>query len=122
MCAALVHSQTAVEIWVDAAANRHPIDARIYGVAFADAASIVDLRVTINRSGGNATTRYNWQANASNRGADWYFESIGDGSAIAGDSADTFVSEAKANGAEALITIPTLGWVSKLGANRSKLP
>jgi hypothetical protein len=33
---------------------------------------------------GNAPTRYNWHASASNRASDWYFERIADGSALKG--------------------------------------
>ena len=109
MSAVLVHTQSAVNVQIDAAANRHAIDARVYGVAYASAASLADLHVPIHRWGGNATTRYNWQTNASNRASDWYFESIADGSAVAGDSADTFVSQAKTNGAQPLLTIPMAG-------------
>jgi hypothetical protein len=116
-----VRSQTAVDVPIDVAANRQTIDPRIYGVAFADAASLADLRVPVHRWGGNATTRYNWQVNASNRASDWYFESIADGSAIAGDSADSFVSMTKANGAQPILTIPTLGWVAKVGPSRNIL-
>jgi len=32
-----------------------------------------DLNLTINRAGGNAETRYNWQLNAHNRASDWFF-------------------------------------------------
>ena len=85
----------AVTVTVDAAANRHPIDPRIYGLAYADAAALADLNVPSNRRGGNNTTRYNWQANADNRANDWYYESIGYSSATAGDDADQFVSTAK---------------------------
>jgi hypothetical protein len=121
MSALLVHTQSAVNVQIDAAANRHAIDARVYGVAYADTSSLADLHVPIHRWGGNATTRYNWQTNASNRASDWYFESIADGSALAGDSADTFVSQTKANGAQPLLTIPMAGWVAKVGPSRNNL-
>src|SRR5687768_1530868 len=49
-----------VSILVNAAANRHPISPEIYGVAFATAAQLMDLNVSLNRNGGNATSRYNW--------------------------------------------------------------
>jgi hypothetical protein len=117
----VLRSQSALDVLIDAAANRHPIDARVYGVAFADAAAMADLRSPVNRWGGNGTSRYNWQANGSNHAADWYFESIADGSAVAGDSADSFIAQARSNGAEPLLTIPTIGWVAKLGPNRTKL-
>jgi len=43
---------------------------RDYGVAFASAADLTDLNAPLNRSGGNGTTRYNWQINASNHAMD----------------------------------------------------
>ena len=74
-------TNTPVSITVDAQLNRHPISPLIYGVAFASSNQLADGNFTLNRSGGNAETRYNWQLNAHNHGFDWYFESIGDGSA-----------------------------------------
>src|SRR6266852_1068441 len=87
LSAALHAQNAAVTINVDAAANRHPIDPNIYGMAFASAADLADLNCPLNRSGGNAETRYNWQANASNRAADYYFESIGETSSTPGEHA-----------------------------------
>lgn len=110
-----------VTINVDANANLRQISPLIYGLAFADTASLQDLNCPLNRSGGNAATRYNWQLNASNRGNDWYYESIADGSATPGELADTFVSDSKAAGALPMLTIPLIGWTTKLGPNRSKL-
>src|SRR5215213_9260962 len=112
---------SAVTINVDAAANRRPINPLIYGVAYADFAQLADLNCPLNRSGGNTATRYNWQLNASNHANDWYYESISDGSAVAGEAADAFIADAKAAGSEAMLTIPMIGWVARLGPNRSKL-
>ena len=117
----VVRSQSPVDVQINVSANRHAIDPRVYGVAFADAASLADLNVPIHRSGGNVTTTYNWQINASNRASDWYFESIADGAAVAGGSADTFVSQSKANNAQPILTIPMAGWVAKLGPTRNNL-
>lgn len=75
----------------------------------------------LNRYGGNNSSRYNWQLNADNRAQDWYFESIGDTSSLAGERGDTFISTTQAAGARPMITIPMLDWVAKLGANRAKL-
>ena len=63
-------------IAVDAAAGRHTIDSRIYGVNFASQQQLTELNVPLNRSSGNSETRYNWQQNSSNRASDWYFESL----------------------------------------------
>ena len=111
----------AVTVAIDANANRHAIDPAIYGVAYADAASLADLNAPLNRRGGNNASRYNWQQNADNRGSDWFFESLPFASASAGDDADQFVAAAKGAGSNAMITIPTIGWVARLGANRGKL-
>ena len=108
-------------ITVDALANRHPISPLIYGVAGATTAQLQDLNVPANRFGGNNTTRYNWQLNADNRANDWYFESLPYSSAVPGEVADTFVASARAASAEPLLTIPTIGWIAKLGPNRGRL-
>jgi PKD repeat protein len=120
--AVIAQAQNApVTISVDALANRHPIDPLVYGVAHADAATLNDLNVPLNRNGGNNTTRYNWQLNADNRANDWYYESIAYSSAVAGEVGDTFISGTKAASALPMLTIPMAGWVAKLGSNRSKL-
>jgi hypothetical protein len=111
----------AVAITVDANSNRHPINADIYGVAYASTAQLNDLNAPLNRYGGNASSRYNWQLNASNRGFDWYFESIAENSATAGELGDTFIASSRAGGSEPMITIPMLDWVAKLGPGRGKL-
>ena len=111
----------AITINVDAAANRHAINPLIYGVAFADTAALNDLNAPLNRNGGNATSRYNWELNADNRAQDWYFESIGYASNVQGEQGDTFIASTKAANAQAMLTIPMVGYVAKLGANRAKL-
>src|ERR1700704_3797661 len=96
--AAFANAQNpAVAVNVNAAANRHAINPNIYGVAFASAAQLQDLNAPLNRMGGNNTSRYNWQLNADNKDADWYFESIGDNSTVAGERDDTFISDAKSS-------------------------
>jgi hypothetical protein len=115
-------TNVAVTIAVDAQLNRHPISPLIYGVAFGSASQMSDLNFTVNRSGGNAETRYNWLIDAHNRGRDWYFESIGDSSSgTPGASDDNFVSASKGGGAAPMITIPMIGWAPKLGSGRGKL-
>jgi hypothetical protein len=110
-----------VAIAVNALANRHPISPMIYGVAFATSNQLSDLNFTMNRSGGNNETRYNWQLNAHNLDFDWYFESYPDSSATPGATADAFVANSKGGGAQPMITIPMIGWMPKLGPGRSIL-
>ena len=79
---------------VDVGANRRAINPAIYGVAYATTAQLQDLNAPLHRYGGNNTSRYNWQLNADNRGADWYFQSIAESSATPGSAATTSSSAA----------------------------
>lgn len=121
--ATALHAQNngPITITIDAAANRHPINPNIYGVSFASIDDLRSLQSPLNREGGNGETRYNWQANATNRASDGFFESIGESSATPGEHADTFIDTSKAGGAEPMITIPIMGWVARLGPDRSGL-
>lgn len=108
-------------ITVDAQAARHPISPLIYGVAFAGSAQLQALNATLNRSGGNNMTRYNWKDNATNIDSDYFFETIPPKNAAPGGDADAFVADSKAGGAQPMLTVPMLGWVGKVGPNREKL-
>jgi hypothetical protein len=111
-----------ISIAINASSNRLTISPLIYGVAFADTSNqLLDLNVPLHRSGGNGTTTYNWQINAWNHAADWYFESIADSPSTAGADGDSFILESKGGGAQAMLTIPMIGWIAKLGAGRSIL-
>jgi hypothetical protein len=106
---------------VDAARNQRAINPNIYGVNAAGTADLKDLHVSFNRAGGNLYSRYNWQIDASNHGSDFFFESLSDGSGTPAESSDQFLAGTKLAGAEPTVTIPTIGWVAKLGLNRSPL-
>lgn len=110
-------------IVVDAGADRHPISAGIYGVNCpfgARAGLLADLNVSVVRWGGNSLGRYHWRNDADNKGADWFFESI-PAPSRGGSSADEWLAEVRAAGARALITVPTIGWLARLGPGRGKL-
>ncbi len=111
----------AVRITVDAAAGRRPINPGIYGTSLATTAELDDLNIELNRYGGNNASRYNWKLNADNRAHDWFFESIGEPSATPGARVDAFIASARAAGAEPMVTVPTIGWIARLGPSRSKL-
>lgn len=110
-----------VAITVDAARNQRPINPLIYGVAFASSSQLNELNAPLNRWGGNTTTRYNWQLNADNRANDWYYQSIAGSSATPGADADNFINSSQTGGAQPIITIPMIGWTTKLGPGRGKL-
>jgi hypothetical protein len=111
-----------VSITVNAQSNRNAISPMIYGVAFAASNQLADLNFTMNRSGGNEESTYNWEINAHGKGADYYFESYPDASATPGESADSVVANSKAAGAQTLITIPMMSWGPQLGPNRAIFP
>jgi hypothetical protein len=114
-------TNSAVTVSVDAAANRHAINPNIYGVAYATPDQLLDLNCPINRSGGNNTSRYNWQLNADNKGSDWYYESIGDSDSTPGARIDSFIEGNQSSNSQSMITIPMIGWIAKLGPNRAYL-
>src|SRR5947209_17393872 len=86
-------------VGVDANANVHAIDPNIYGSAFASTAQLADLRLPLNRNGGNASDTYSLAQDATNHASDWFFESIPLGSGN-GQGMDSFISATKAGGAQ----------------------
>ncbi len=112
----------ATSVSVDANANRHAINPNIYGIAYGSATDMTNLNAPLNRWGGDATSRYNWQIDAHSAAADWYFETYPDGNGTPAGSADAYVTTTRANpGAEPLFTIPMIDWLANLGPNQSTL-
>ncbi len=103
---------------VNAGTVQHAISPYIYGMNFASPELAADLRLPVNRWGGNSTTRYNWQLDVHNTGSDWYFENIPDennnpAALPNGSASDDFVEANQASGTETLLTIPLIGWTPK---------
>ncbi|PTL81493.1 glycoside hydrolase family 44 protein [Vitiosangium sp. GDMCC 1.1324] len=110
----------AVRVDINVGAGRHAISPLIYGVAFAQQSELDELNAPLHRNGGNASSRYNWQLNASNRANDWYFESQPYSSPEPGGEVDAFIASTRTVGAEPMITVPMVGWVARLDSNRSR--
>jgi len=110
---------------VDLYQNRKPISPLIYGVNFANPTQARDLNLRLNRSGGNATTRYNWQQNATSSGSDWYFLSHAEPGVQPSEAADNWIlgnqSSGVSGGTASMITIPIIGWVAKIHPNRNHM-
>jgi hypothetical protein len=105
---------------VNAASVQRAISPHIYGMNFADQALAQELRLPVNRWGGNSTTRYNWQIDVHNTGSDYYYENIPDGESTTlpdGSSADEFVEQNRATSTDTLLTIPLIGWTPKRRLN-----
>jgi len=124
LCTAQVLAQNGpASVSVDANASRHPISPNIYGFAFGAKSDLAATNFTVNRSGGNGTSTYNWQINAANHASDWYFESILDPPMTPGYDGDTFITQTRtANvGAQPMLTIPMINYLAKLGAGGATL-
>lgn len=113
-----------IDVRVNAVPDGRLISPLIYGLADDQAQSnlYADLGTPLLRWGGNQVTRYNWEINASNAGADWNFANVpydwaGTKPGAAGDD---FVQRAQALNAAALLTIPTIGYVAKDGNNATQ--
>jgi hypothetical protein len=104
---------TGAQVTIDVLANRHAISPFIYGGAYPkDGPTIIDSGLSVVRWGGNATSQYNWKTQTSNSANDWYFSDytyteIGDSDSV------KFVQDAKAAGANPLMTMVMLDWVSR---------
>ena len=102
-----------VAVQVDFSADRRPIDPRIYGANFADSAQLVEPGFTVQRHGGNSTSRYNWQADVHNTASDYFYQNIpdGDGSNLPQNSTvNQLLAATLAAGREPILTIGTIGW------------
>lgn len=95
----------------------HTISPYIYGVNLADSEMGERLNLSVNRYGGNSVSRYNWKNSSTNLGGDWYFLGVPQGEEELGlphgSVTDLFVEQNRRTGAESLLTIPMMGYVSK---------
>ena len=117
---------------VDLRAARHPISQDVYGITFwwgnddqtaAKVAYAKAIGLPVNRSGGDATTRYNWQADASNAGEDWFFMGgNGQASPTPGATYDAIVDTNRTVGAKSILTIPIIGWINSNSAWTCSFP
>ncbi|MBI4818104.1 MAG: glycoside hydrolase family 44 protein [Deltaproteobacteria bacterium] len=107
-----------ITVSVNTSADRHPIDVGVLGVNFGTSGQMSTLHWPVRRWGGNHTSRYNYLKDATNRASDWFFlnapESNGNAANLPSDStANRFIDETRAAGGQVLLTVPTIGWVTK---------
>jgi len=100
-----------VDVRTDTA--RVPISPLIYGIN--GGADVALDRPTVQRSGGNRLTAYNWENNASNAGSDYCFQNDatfgGPGSPPAG-AYRGLLDDARARGTAAILTVPIIDHVA----------
>jgi hypothetical protein len=102
---------------VDFTADRHPISPDIYGMNFAEEALADAVNLPVRRWGGNATTRYNYALDETNRGSDWFFENVPGTADPAqlpnGSETDVFVDQDRRTGTKTIMSVPLIGWIPK---------
>lgn len=113
-----------ITVAIDTNLDRHTVNPEIFGASYVSDAQRAAGLMTIDRWGGNSTTRYNWQTDVHSTAMDYFYQNIP--SSIAnpaalpnGSDADLFVQKNKAAGLASLITIPTIGYTPKPGRAKS---
>jgi hypothetical protein len=112
-----------IAVHIDTEKNKRPISPLIYGVAHLPGEDVKSWHIGSHRWGGNPNSRYNWETNTWNAARDWEFRNYGSKpkkKRMPGESVDEFVRANKSAGVATVLTIPTLGWVSKDGDNASR--
>jgi hypothetical protein len=107
---------TPIAVTVDTTQDRRAIDPAIYGVNFGSDAQHADLRYPVRRYGGNSTTRVNWQSDSHNTAFDYFYQNIADGDGTglpANNGFNRFADATRAQGGEAMLTVPTIGWIPR---------
>jgi ABC-type uncharacterized transport system substrate-binding protein len=120
LCASAGFAQNpATTVSVDAKTNQHPISSMIYGMAAPTTDDLKATGFTMNREGGNGSSTYNWQIDATNHANDWYYETFLDPT-YDSDNIITWTRAANV-GAQALLTMPMLGYLGNLGPGNTSL-
>lgn len=115
-------ASTGPALTVDAGAVTHAINPYIYGMNFytLNPTAAKAAALSIDRWGGDATSRYNYQLDVSSAASDWYFENSTGNTGLQDTGA--FNQQVQADhtiGAKTLGTVPVNGWVAKDGTSCS---
>jgi hypothetical protein len=107
---------------VDTANQTHAISPYIYGMNAFNLASSVGkaANITIDRFGGDGTSRYNYLLDVSSSASDWYFEN--QTGATGHQDTSQFNAQVIADasiGAKTIASVNVLGWVAKDGTSCS---
>jgi len=120
LCLPLANPQasTGPTLSVDAAAQNRPISPDIYGINdYSDQGLASELRLSVRRWGGDATTRYNWQLDSYNSASDWYYEDFTASNATSNlpdnSKFNQVVELSRTTGTRTIGTIPMIGWIAK---------
>lgn len=95
---------------------QHVISKYIFGTNYASPSVIRGAGLTVNRWGGNATSRYNWQGDLSSSASDWFFlnhETKPVGTPEEKKDYYSKIANTLQAGADVNFTIPMLPWIAK---------
>ncbi len=107
---------------VDASNQTHAISPYIYGMNSYTLTTTTAkaARISVDRWGGDGTSRYNYLLDVTNSASDWYFENQVGATGTEATSAFNAQVTSDANvGAKTLGTVPVNGWVAKDGTSCS---
>jgi hypothetical protein len=107
-CSILAQSPETVRFNVDAGVEGNPISPLIYGINSFSTSGLLSDEFLYRRLGGNRTSTYNWENNASNGGADWHHQNDGHLSASAEPAAAVLdpMRVTLGKGGYVLVTVP----------------
>jgi hypothetical protein len=100
----------------------HPISPYIFGSNHMKPDTIRDVGCTVNRWGGNRSSKYNWKRDIDSAGKDWFYmngHSVSEGSPEEKKGYYKFIKETREAGADVNFTIPIGPWIAKAGAKCS---
>lgn len=98
---------------VDTAAPGTPVSPYIYGASMGDRQAAKEAGLTILRAGGNPISPFNWRRGFGSKGADWFFQNDGQGSAPEDTWLARFHGENRAAGLDTYFSLPLMGRVAK---------
>ena len=103
---------------VDVSAQTHPINPLIYGMNGwqLSSSSGSAAHISVDRFGGDATSRYNYQLDVTSSASDWYFENNLLPGGTGQEDTGAFNAQVETDqkiGAKTLGTVPVNGWVAR---------
>ncbi len=94
----------------------HAISPYVFGTNFGSATALTDMGASINRWGGNRTTKYNWKDDIDSAGSDWFFLN---GSGVEPGTPETqksyfrFIEDTRHAGVPVNFTLPITPFIAK---------
>ncbi len=102
-------AQAGPALHVNLGGTQRAISPDIYGLNFDNqTAFAAEIKLPVNRWGGDATPRFNYTTNHSNPGFNWYFENRQEAL-----TPGAFIAFNKQAAGQTMLTIPMIGWAAK---------